>query len=73
MLDKSAVVALFCPLSLSLLTVTQACVMNATDVQLLHTHKAKPGLILLLFCPVTMRGSFYGGHNSDKCSSGETK
>lgn len=39
-----------------------------------YTHKAEPGLILLLFCSVTIQDCFfYGGQKSDKYSSRETK
>lgn len=45
-LDKSAVVALFHPFP-----VTQACVMNATEVELLHTQsQARSNLATILFC-----------------------
>lgn len=38
-----------------------------------YTHKAEPGLILLLLCSGTIKGSFYRGHDSDRCSSKETR
>lgn len=59
MSDKSAAVALFYPFSL--LTVNQACVLWMPQRWSYYTHKAEPGLILLLFCSVTMQGSFYEG------------
>lgn len=68
--DKSAAVAVFYPFCL--LTVTQVRVINATEVELLHTQ-AEPGLILLLFCSETIQGSFCRSHNSDKGCSRETK
>lgn len=46
--DKSVAVALFYPFPL--LTVTQACVMNATEVELLHTQsRARSNLVTILF------------------------
>lgn len=56
-----------------LLTVTQACVLWMPQRWSYYTHKAEPVLILLLFCSVTIQGSFYAGLDSDKCSSRETK
>lgn len=68
--DKSAAAALFYPFSL--LTGTQACVMNATEVELLHTQsRARSNLVTILFSNNT--GLFYGGQKSDKRSSRETK